>query len=125
MGETIPLYLPPLGGPSNDAIAAAKQTLSEHEAAIKEQARNALVRCTSQTATGKGCGTMHKVGSLEYIQTHWYVEPHGCSGGDYWNQGEGQWLCPSCGHRNRLYDSPDVTALKYSFASIKKAYDRH
>lgn len=48
----------------------------------------------------------------------------GCTGGDYWKQGEGQFECPKCGHVNRLYDRPDVVELKRYFASVEDVYDR-
>lgn len=44
-------------------------------------------------------GTVIK--NLIYIQTHWYVSPSGCTDGDYWRAGEGQYVCPKCGHVNR------------------------
>lgn len=122
--ETIAVFFPPLGGPSDADVAQAEAVLNARETAVAEQRSAALVRCTSQTATGKGCGTMHPVGQLDYIQTHSYVEPHGCTGGDYWREGEGNWICPTCGHRNRLYDSPEVEKLKRSFKSITKTHDR-
>lgn len=55
------------------------------------------------------CGESHPINQLELIVTHWYVEPSGCSGGDYWNEGEWQFLCPGFGMRNRLmFDDYDV-----------------
>lgn len=52
------------------------------------------------------CGKRHAVRKLTLIQTHWYVEPYSCTGGDYWNQGEKQYECPSCGQRMRDLDRP-------------------
>ena len=57
-----------------------------------------------------GCGNPHLIGDLTAIQTHWYTHPHGCTGGDYWNEGELQFICPETGIINRLlfnnYDVP-------------------
>jgi len=37
-----------------------------------------------------------------YVVTHWYTEPEGCTGGDYWNEGEHQLICNHCDGRIRL-----------------------
>lgn len=81
------------------------------------------VQCTSQVATGKGCGAWTPIRNLVYVQTHWYTHPHGCTGGDYWNEGEGQWKCPKCGHVNRLHESPEIEALKPYFKGVFDTYD--
>lgn len=122
MSEAIEYFLPPLGGPSDSAVAEARSVLSMREDAVKEQNKNILVTCTSQTATGKGCGARHRVGDLQYIQTHWYTPPHGCTSGDYWNHGEGMFRCPSCGHLNRLYATKKIQEIKRFFASVKDEY---
>ena len=68
------------------------------------------------------CGLHHMVGGLTYVQTHWYVRPYGCTDGDYWKQGEGQWDCPACGNNNRLYDKPGIVVLKRLFAKVIDCY---
>lgn len=123
MSEKIDMFQPPLGGPSEKEISDAKAVLDAHLNAVVERNKGTLIRCTSQIATGKGCGELHPISTLEYIQTHWYVSPHGCTGGDYWKESEGQWICPSCGHRNRLYASPEIEDLKSSFASVVKVHE--
>jgi transcription initiation factor IIE alpha subunit len=55
---------------------------------------------------------------LTYIQTHFYVSPWGCTGGDFWKQGEGQFDCPKCGYKNRLYDRKEFQELKHYFKDI-------
>lgn len=70
------------------------------------------------------CGTVHRVKNLEYIQTHWYTSPSGCTDGDYWNVGEGQYQCPVCETIWRLYDCPELTSLKHLFKSVRDTYDR-
>lgn len=85
---------------------------------------NVTVQCTTQVATGRGCGAWTPISNLVYIQTHWYTPPTGCTGGDYWNEGEGQWVCSKCGHLNRLYKSPEVEALKRYFSGVKDTYER-
>jgi hypothetical protein len=103
------------------AELAAEQ--AEIRAALDDKARNTRVACES-SVLGKGCGKRTRVRDLVYIQTHWYIHPYGCTEGDYWNKGEGQFDCPKCGNRNRLYNRPEVEALRRFFVSIEKVYDR-
>lgn len=119
----VPHFQPALAGPSDAEVEAASAVIAAREAALGQQARDTLVQCTSQLATGKGCGGFSRVGDLTFIQTHFYIEPHGCTGGDYWRAGEGQFVCPLCGHRNRLYDSPEVTKLKPAFKAVEDRHD--
>lgn len=80
------------------------------------------------------CKRRNQVGKLTYLQTHWYTEPHGCTGGDYWSSGEGQYICPKCRHVNRLYTASyyskeknkeiqRILDLQYSFKETKDIYD--
>ncbi len=89
------------------------------------------------------CGKRHKIAKLELIITYWYEEPRGCTGGDYWNEGEWQFLCPKDRCRNRLlfndydmaYDKqycvgvaaePTFKSLyKNLFASTISLYEKH
>ena len=71
-----------------------------------------------------GCGRKLSVSELTYIQTFWYTEPHGCTEGDYWNMGEGQFVCPHCGEVNRLDQRQDVEALKPYFKDVIEKHDR-
>jgi hypothetical protein len=48
------------------------------------------------------CGKMHAIKQFTAIQTHWYTSPSGCMGGDHWNTGELQLVCPTTGIKNRL-----------------------
>lgn len=100
-----------------------KSLLEIKDKEIEERLKQTLVQCTSNNY-GKECGMGHKIGELEYIQTHWYEEPHGCTGGDEWWEGEGQFICPHCNHRNRLYERPEIEELKYLFKSIKDEHER-
>lgn len=118
MSEVHELFAPPLGGPTPEEHAAALAVLEAAKLAVEEQSRNTLVRCRNFVATGKGCGAYLRVCTLTYIQTHYYISAHGCTGGDYWLPGEGAFVCPLCNHRNRLYASPRVMALKRYFKAI-------
>jgi hypothetical protein len=66
------------------------------------------------------CKKRTKISKITYIQTRWYTPPHGCMGGDYWQDGEGQFDCPKCGWNNRLYERPEVEALKRHFKDVVK-----
>jgi DNA-directed RNA polymerase subunit RPC12/RpoP len=95
--------------------------LGEEVVGLKTQLDKAMRRKRIECSA---CGARSVVSSLTYIQTHWYVEPYSCTGGDYWNEGEGQFDCPRCGHRNRLYDRPEVVGLKRFFATVEKTHDK-
>lgn len=109
------LYQPPLGGPSDEEVEKAKKVIASRAQARDEQIRNSLLECK--------CGSLFKIDTIEYIQTHYYVTPYSCTGGDYWNQDEGQWKCPTCNFTNRLIgEAKDIVKLKYHFKSIKEVY---
>lgn len=82
---------------------------------LDESKSRSRVRCDH-------CGKTTVVSALTYIQTHFYISPYGCTSGDYWKEGEGQFECPKCGRENRLYDRPDVVALKRYFKKTKKVH---
>lgn len=77
--------------------------------------KRSLLTCSS-------CKKRTSVSKLVYIQTHWYVQPYGCTGGDYWRAGEGRYECPKCGYENRLHDRPRATSLKYYFKEMVDDY---
>lgn len=82
----------------NKTIEKLKRELEKEEA--KQEAANGRKKFLC------ACKSMHSINQCFAIQTHWYVRPHGCTGGDYWNSGELQIICPKTGIRNRLlYDS--------------------
>ena len=97
----------------------AKERLDEITRQIDERKSQTIVRCPN-----KDCLRGYEVRELDYIQTHWYVEPSGCTGGDYWNKGEGRWRCPVCGAVTRLYNKPDISELKPYFKSIVDDYGK-
>lgn len=111
-----PMFVPKLGGPSSEEVKAARDIIKANDEAFEEQNRNTLVQCQI-------CKKLHQISSLVYIQTYWYVSPHGCTGGDYWRQGEGRFKC-DCGHLNRLYESKDVEELKQFFSRIEEMRER-
>jgi hypothetical protein len=95
----------------------------------REATKTTLITCLGWSINGgskdwSGCGSQFPVSQLTYIQTHWYTPPSGCTEGGYWNRGEGQFICPSCGHMNRLYERPEVESLKQFFAKVEDTYDQ-
>lgn len=82
------------------------------------------IRCESNVAYGRGCGAEFPINEITYIATHWYTRPSGCTDGDYWTEGEGMFICPSCAHRNRLFDREHYQKLKGRFAKVMNQYDR-
>ena len=107
----------------NTRIRAAQKRLRGLEAERDAEWGRTFVRCT-RSVLGQGCGRMTQVRKLIYIQTHWYVSPHGCTEGDYWKEGEGQFDCPKCGNRNQLYDRPEIEEMKWRFKRIEDTFDK-
>jgi hypothetical protein len=68
----------------------------------------------------KACGKMHAINKCDVIQTHWYTSPHGCTGGDYWSQGELHIICPVTGIGNRL-----LTRSEYWVPWNKRSHYAH
>jgi len=90
------------------------------EKELKTQRKN-LAKERSSKEFNCGCGSKHKIKDCIAIQTHWYTSPSGCSGGDYWNEGELQIVCPDTDSKNRLLyktnyalDYKDRNKYKYS-----------
>jgi len=95
-------------------IAKAEATVQKLVQKRKELLGLTVVECK--------CGLQFWIRDLTYIQTHWYTPPRGCTEGDYWNAGEGQWQC-KCGHLNRLYNKPEIEKLKRLFKDVEDTYD--
>lgn len=115
-------------------------TVDEQVAAIDEkiaelQAKRDAVQRT-RPLTCYHCKQQSVISTLTYIQTHWYERPYGCSGGDRWRQGEGQFECPHCSQINRLLRTGEtnryiirdgkhagVERLQRYFAATVETYD--
>lgn len=114
----------------NRAIAKHKRAIerAKRDVAVLTNKLRALqgeteVQCLDDSF-GKGCGRETKINQVEYIQTMYYVMPFGCNGGDYYRPGEGRFVCPHCGHINRLYDRQEIEALRMSFKAIREERSR-
>lgn len=104
-------------------MAALNEKLRDLTARRNDVLSMTQVQC-SKSNYGPGCGKKSMIREIAYLQTHWYTPPSGCSDGDYWNAGEGEWDCPHCGRRNRLYKLPEVEKLKHLFRGVVDTYDR-
>ncbi len=86
----------------DDQLAEVRQEERRLLEEIDKRNKKRTIQCYS-------CNNHHEIGELAAIQTHWYVSPHGCTGGDYWLEGELQFICPETGIVNRLlFDNCDV-----------------
>lgn len=81
-------------------------SLDEQLARNEEEREGILKKIEVRNANRKiecrACDDSHRIKDLTAIQTHDYHEPWGCTGGDYWSQGELQFVCPETGVVNRL-----------------------
>jgi hypothetical protein len=104
-------------------IEAVNNTLDGLLAERTKALSRKQVTCTTNLANrGDGCGSRFQIGTLTFIQTHYYISPWGCTGGDFWKEGEGAFECPKCGYRNRLYNRKEIQELKPYF---KNFVDEH
>lgn len=74
-------------------VEAAKAQLREAERALDDARARRRIKCA--------CGRSHAIRDLDLIVTHYYIEPYGCTSGDYWLEGEWNFVCRN-GVRNRL-----------------------
>lgn len=87
---------------------------------------NSTIQCTGLVGCGgKGCGKRSKIKDTTYVVTHWYTEPHGCTGGDYWNEGEHQLICTHCDGRIRLIYGNEFLKNKHKdiYKEVIKEHD--
>ena len=80
----------------------------------------------NRTITCKGCSKRTPIRNLVLIKPMWYVEPHGCTGGDYWNESdEFKWFCPKCNEWCRELGGKYVSIeqnTRYQFIVQHKAH---
>lgn len=94
---------------------AARAVLRQAERNVDDVQRRRRLLCNH-------CGKRTTVCRLVYLQYHYYVEPYGCTGGAYWREGEGRFLCPHCKYENRLIYREEVVALRRYFAKERDVY---
>lgn len=116
------------------AVKSARDTLAKAENDLREIRKRRAILCA--------CEKKHAIGKLELLVTHWYTRPSGCTDGDYWTEGEWQFVCPVDGMRNRfMFDDYKVeyekrghvgvaaeptfkTIYRGLFASSRDVYDK-
>jgi len=113
-----------------DILKKEIKLAADHIKELKNNLRKAygdiIIKCEDNYVHGNGCGKGTKIKNLILIQTHWYVSPYGCTGGDYWKRGECNFICPKCEHRNRLLDNREIFGqypIRESFREIIEEYD--
>lgn len=79
-----------------------ERELEETEEKRKEILKKIDERNARKTIKCASCDKPHQIRALKAIQTHW-------TGGDYWNEGELQFICPETDVRNRLlFNNNDI-----------------
>lgn len=110
-------------------MATLEKQLEKAEAERRDVLERIDKRNSRRRIPCASCDDAHRVKDLEAIQTHWYVEPHGCTGGNYWLQSEMEFKCPETGVYNRLlfsnFDVPWDERKQFANdpeAQFKRAY---
>lgn len=103
-------------------ITSLENKIKETKEELRQEKGKTLVECTNN-CYGKGCGKKKQIKNLVYIRTFWFRRGLGYED-DSWNAGEGNFDCPNCGHRNRLYDRPEIQELKDCFSKIMDEYEK-
>lgn len=88
----------------------AKTALESAEVALNIKRANRKILCC--------CGKMHAIKALDLIVTHFYIEPHGCIGGDYWKEGEWNFVCLEGINNRLLFDDYGVDWQKRETVGI-------
>lgn len=96
-------------------INAYQSSIAVLQTQIDDLKRRTVLTCPH-------CDQDEQIQNLVYIQTHGYTPPRGCTEGDYWNEGEGQYECPHCKNRLRLYKAPQIEAMKRLFKEVVNEY---
>jgi len=94
-----------------------KELKSKKQAIDKIKASDSIICHGYQK--GRGCGKKIKVKDIDLIQTHWYTPPYGCTGGDYYNLGESNFICPKCKTRNRPCWNKEFNLADMDFRQVK------
>lgn len=101
-------------------VAAIKRQIENHEETI-DQLREELHEAKGeQFFTCSNCTRRSKVNKLTLVKQHWYVEPHGCTGGDYWKFSEYAVVCGKCDTPIRVYDKSKYRDDDGMFAFVQE-----
>jgi hypothetical protein len=96
-----------------DEIKTAELTIKQLQETIRTAKTNLRFKCTA-------CSKFSKLADANCTQHHFYVEPHGCSGGDYWSRDGVTFNCPKCSEIVKLkYDEREEwERLAFFFKSV-------
>lgn len=61
----------------------------------EKQLSTKVIKCAS-------CEKSNKIKDIELVGVETYVQPYSCTGGDYWQHSEYNYICPHCQVRNRF-----------------------
>lgn len=104
---------------NNKKVYEIEKEIADLEEKIKslreEIAPNCFIVCPK-------CEVKNSIKKWTWIESWWYEEAYGCTGGDRWRPGNGfYWRCPECNIDLRAYQ-PDKNKnwdyWKYKFGSI-------
>jgi rubredoxin len=95
-----------------------KKLIIKHSELIKRKndilMKTITLKC-SNNCFGVGCSADVPIGNITYIATQKYDPDTGSPDGGFWREGEGNWICPTCKHRNRiLVDAKKYYEMKYN-----------
>ena len=81
---------------------------SKKEKELKEQIAKLQSELTNvrgnKTILCECCQKRTKISKATVVRCHHYIQPHGCTGGDYWTfSHEYYFYCTKCGNFNRTY----------------------
>lgn len=89
--------------------ALAAQIAPLNTALAESREREFALFKTGMRLKCQECSKTSSLGEWDFVQDHWYVRPHGCTGGDYWKSHEVQTchiVCPKCRKMNYIYNHP-------------------
>lgn len=87
---------------------------------IFEKAMDTVEKIKKSKLICSKCKEIDHIANITLYQTHFYVQPYGCSSGDYWLDGECQFVCNHCDTTNRLL----AEKTKQNIAQYKKYFKK-
>lgn len=72
------------------------------------------------------CKKFSKLKDTDGIQKHYYIEPYGCTGGDYWVANGVEWVCPKCDTKLKpdYKEQDEWQSLSHRFKSLTDEHKR-
>lgn len=111
----------------DEQIAHIDEQIAGLQAERERVQRRRMVKCVH-------CEKRTRIDRLLFVQRVEYESPYGCSGGDYYYDGEGGFACPHCDCLNRLPEKyhgdawqhpkcEQLHKLSRYFAAVARRYD--